>query len=69
MPARQEVVDARSRVDMRLIAFVFVAFLSGCASLGNVTRYESHGQQTVCWEPGRALNGVTAFIANKLEAH
>lgn len=52
---------------MRLSILLLLA-LNGCASvsMGTVTRTEVYGQQTVCWEPSRQMNGFVQFIANHL---
>ena len=57
-----------NRVLGLLLVFAAVS-LSGCASasLGTVTRYEANGQETICWEPSRKMNGLVGFVANRLE--
>lgn len=51
------------------LLLVVAAFSTACASpIGRVTRFESHGQVTLCWEPSAKLNGLTEFIANRVEA-
>lgn len=56
---------------MRILLLVaVVTSFSGCAfaPMGKMTRYDDHGQQTICWEPSRKMNGLATFIANRLEA-
>lgn len=49
--------------------YVTLMLLTGCAStmMGPVQRFEAGGQQILCWEPSRNLNGVAGFIANRFE--
>lgn len=53
-----------------LFLLAMTSLLHGCASapLGRVTRYEYLGQQVICWEPSRKLNGLATFVANRLES-
>lgn len=54
---------------MRIAFLLAVVFLNGCTSvaMGRVTRYQTNGQQTLCWEPSRKMNGLADFLANRLE--
>lgn len=49
--------------------FLTLMLLSGCSSLGGLTRYQSNGQQVICWEPSHKVNGLVAYVADKVEAH
>lgn len=50
-------------------AYLTLMLLStGCG--GTLTRTElAHGQQVICWEPSRKVNGLVAYVADKVEAH
>lgn len=60
-----------SKILVLISAYATMMLLSGCASapFGRVTRYETNGQQTICWEPSHKLNGLAEFVANRFEKH
>lgn len=53
---------------MKYLILAATVTLSGCASMsmGEVTRTEFKGQQTVCWTPSNHMNGFVQFVADHL---
>lgn len=54
---------------MRYLILLLLSMSSACAPLGRLVRYDvDGGKKVICWEPSRKMDGLSGFVAGRLDA-